>query len=181
MPRSLIAQGAAVLALALSAACGSAPLGGAAPHSPSEPGRPPSVPSASTVRSPTRTAGAPPDSTSDLPVALVGSWVETDTGTISYRLSSDTFESIEELSNVRPHGTFEIRVEQKGRAAVDGDRLILTPTTATTSQHDPEDPGDSYTGRPGELVPRIYTWHIVGPMLTLKNDAGLAITLTREP
>jgi hypothetical protein len=98
-----------------------------------------------------------------------------------YRLTPSAFESIETISDVRPRGIVEIRVTQKGEAAVDGDRLILTPTAATTSEHDPEHPADSYTDRPGELVPQIYIWHLSGPVLSLKNDAGLEITLKREP
>ena len=125
-------------------------------------------------------ASAPPSSDSDLPATLVGSWVTADTGAITYHLTSSAFESIETISDVRPHGIVEIRVTQNGGAAVDGDRLILTPTAATTSKHDPEHPADSYTDRPGELVPQIYIWHIIGPVLSLRNDAGLEITLKRE-
>ncbi len=127
-------------------------------------------------------ASAPPFSSDrDLPATLVGTWVTADTGTITYHLTSSAFESIETISDVRPHGIVEIRVTQKGGAAVDGDRLILTPTAAATSKHDPEHPADSYTDRPGQLVPQIYIWHIIGPVLSLKNDAGLEITLKREP
>jgi hypothetical protein len=169
-----------VLALALSAACGSTHLGGAALQSP-EPGRPSSAQPASTMRPPTRTASAPLTSDRDLPAALVGTWVTADTGTITYHLTSSAFESIETISDVRPHGIVEIRVTQEGSAAVDSDRLILTPTAAATSKHDPEHTADSYTDRPGELVPQIYIWHIIGPVLSLKNDAGLEITLKREP
>jgi len=132
------------------------------------------------MRPPTGISIARPRSESDLPATLVGSWVAADTGTITYHLTPSAFESIETISDVRPRGIVEIRVTQKGDAAVDGDRLILTPTAATTSEHDPEHPADSYTDRPGELVPQIYIWHISGPVLSLKNDAGLEITLKRE-
>lgn len=132
------------------------------------------------MRPPTGIPSATPRNDRDLPATLVGAWVTTDTGTITYNLTSSAFESIETISDVRPHGIVEIRVTQKGAAAVDGDRLILTPTAATTSKHDPEDPADSYTDRPGELVPQVYIWHIVGPVLSLENDAGLEIALRRE-
>ena len=181
MPRSLTAQAATVLALAISAACGSTHFGDAGPQSPSEPGGRSLAPSVSTVRPPTRMTGAPASSDSGLPAVLLGTWIAADTGTITYHLTSSTFESIETISSVRPRGIIEVRVTQKGGATADGDRLILTPTAATTSRHDPDHPEDSYTDRPGELVPQTYIWNIIGPLLSLKNDAGLEITLKREP
>jgi hypothetical protein len=154
MRRSMIARALTVLAVALSAACGSTQVGD---------------------------AGEKVDQNKDLPAALVGSWSTAGTGTIRYHLTSRDFESIETISDVRPHTTVEIRVTQKGSATVDGDRLILTPIAATTSMHDPEHPADSYTDRPGETIPQTYIWNVNGPVLSLKNDAGLEITLKREP
>jgi hypothetical protein len=173
--------GPTVLALTLSAACGTSHAGGPAPQSPSEPGSPSIARPASTLPPPTWTTSAPSGSDSDLPATLVGSWVTAGTGTITYHLTSSAFESTETISDAQPHRIVEIRVTQKGGASVDGDRLILTPTNATTSKHEPEHPEDSYTDRPGELVPQTYIWHIIGPTLSLKNDAGLEITLKREP
>ena len=72
MPRSLTAQAATVLALAISAACGSTHFGDAGPQSPSEPGGRSLAPSVSTVRPPTRMTGAPASSDSGLPAVLLG-------------------------------------------------------------------------------------------------------------
>jgi hypothetical protein len=136
---------------------------------------PPSTGAASLLPRPTDEGG--------VPVALVGSWVSSDTARtalVKYTFTASTFESLEVIVYPEPQGNLEIRVMQNGGAAVDGDQLTLTPITATTSVHDPEHPEDSYADRPAELVPRTYSWHIIDSALLLRTHTGAEITLKRQ-
>lgn len=92
------------------------------------------------------------------------------------------------LSQERPNGLFEFTSVKDGRATVDGDRLMLAPSSATVSRMDPDDPGGDYTDRPAALEPSTYRWRVDGVTLVGRApsaadglDADIAAALASGP
>lgn len=125
----------------------------------------------------------PPDPTTVIPGVLIGAWSSSGEATeIAYRFVADgRFRSVEILSQPRPRGVFEFSRMQDGQARVDGDRLVLQPTTSTTTRKDPEHPEEDYVERPGSLDERVYSWRVDGAVLFLGDATGLELTLNRQP
>jgi hypothetical protein len=163
--------GLVVLVAVLSVAC----TFGSGRSSPS----PTPTPSTATVEP----APAPATSDDALPAELVGAWSSSgDAIEIAYRFVADgRYRSAEILSQPRPRGVFEFTVVSEGRARVDGDFLILQPTTVTSTRRDPQSPEEDYTDRPMPLTERVYGWRVDGSVLRLRDDEGRAFALDRQP
>ncbi len=133
----------------------------------------------------TTTQPAPAPATSDgaLPAELVGAWSSSGGATeIAYRFVADgRYRSAEILSQPRPPGVFEFTVVSEGRARVDGDFLILQPTTVTSTRRDPQSPEEDYSDRPMPLTERVYGWRVDGSVLQLRDAEGRAFALDRQP
>ena len=128
---------------------------------------------------------APAPATSDdaLPAELVGAWSSSGDATeIAYRFVADgRYRSAEILSQLRSRGIFEFTVVSEGRARVDGDFLILQPTTVTSTRKDPQSPEEDYNNRPMPLTERMYGWRVDGSVLRLRDAEGRAFALARQP
>jgi hypothetical protein len=118
-----------------------------------------------------------------VPDVLVGAWSSSgDTAEIAYRFVADgRYRSAEIVSQPVPRGIFEFSVVQEGRARVDGDRLILQPTKATSTRHDPQSPQGDYSDRPLPLTEREYTWRVEKDVLFLRDATGHELSLERQP
>lgn len=134
---------------------------------------------------PSATTVQPAPATSDdvLPAQLVGVWSSSGDATeIAYRFVADgRYHSAEILSQPRPRGVFEFTVVSEGRARVDGDFLILQPTTVTSTRRDPQSPQEDYNDRPMPLTERVYGWRVDGSVLRLRDTEGRAFALDRQP
>jgi hypothetical protein len=158
-----------VLVAVLSLACTSGSGGSSATPTP--------TPSAATVEP------APATSDDALPAELVGAWSSSGgAAEIAYRFLVDgRYRSAEILSQPRPRGVFEFTVVSEGRARVDGDFLILQPTTVTSTRRDPQSPEEGYKDRPMPLTERVYGWRVDGSVLRLRDAEGRAFALDRQP
>jgi len=158
-----------VLVVVLSVACTS----GSGKSSPTP------TPSAATVEP----APAPVTSDDALPADLVGAWSSSGGATeIAYRFVADgRYRSAEILSQPGPRGVFEFTVVSEGQARVDGDFLILQPTTVTSTRRDPQSPEEDYNDRPMPLTERVYGWRVDGSVLRLRDAEGRAFVLDRQP
>jgi hypothetical protein len=154
-----------VLVAVLSLACTSG-SGGSSP-----------TPSAATVVS----ASAMSDDA--LPAELVGAWSSSGDGAErAYGFVADgRYRSAEILSQPGPRGVFEFTVVSEGRARVDGDFLILQPTTVTSTRRDPQSPEEDYNERPMPLTEQVYGWRVDGAVLQLRDAEGRAFALGRQP
>ena len=137
------------------------------------------TPNAATVEP----APAPATSDDALPAELVGAWSSSGDATeIAYRFVADgRYRSAEILSQPGPRGVFEFTVVSEGRARVDGDFLILQPSTVTSTRRDPQSPEEDYNDRPMPPVERVYGWRIDGSVLRLRDAEGRAFALDRQP
>lgn len=117
-----------------------------------------------------------------LPGVLVGAWSSSgDTTEIAYRFVADgRYRSTEIVSQPVPRGIFEFSVVQEGRARIEGDRLVLQPTKATSTRHHPQSPQEDYSDRPVPLTERVYTWRVEKDVLLLRDATGLELSLRRQ-
>ncbi len=118
-----------------------------------------------------------------LPGEIVGAWVTAGgDATLAYRFLSDgRYRFAALLIQPVPEGVFELTRVESGTAAVDGEVLILHPTTATTTRHHPSDPDGDYTDRPEPLTAKRYSWRLDRGVLVLVDDTGLELTFDRQP
>lgn len=137
------------------------------------------MPSATTVEP----VPAPTTSNDALPAELVGAWSSSGEATeTAYRFVADgRYRSAEILSQPRPRGVFEFAVVSEGRVRVDGDFLILRPTTVTSTRRDPQSPEEDYKDRPMPLTERVYGWRVDGSVLQLRDAEGRVFALDRQP
>jgi hypothetical protein len=118
-----------------------------------------------------------------LPGEIVGAW-ETAGGdaTLTYRFLADgRYRFAALLTQPVPEGVFELTHVESGTATVDGDALILHPSTATATRSHPGDPDGDYTDRPEPLTPKYYRWRFDHGVLLLVDEAGLELTFDRQP
>ena len=117
-----------------------------------------------------------------VPAELVGAWSSAEgDAEIAYRFLADgRYRSAQILNQLRPGGVFEFRIVQEGAMEVDGDRLVLRPTSSLKSLTDPDDPQRSYTDQPASLDPESYTWQATGSTLRLRGADGLVLTFARQ-
>jgi hypothetical protein len=117
-----------------------------------------------------------------VPAELVGAWSSAEgNAEIVYRFLADgRYKSVQILNQLRPGGVFEFRIVQEGTVEVDGNRLVLRPTSALKSMTDPDEPQRSYTDQPASLDPEPYTWQVSGSTLRLQGGDGLVLTFARQ-
>ncbi|MEV0600360.1 hypothetical protein AB0I82_13830 [Streptomyces sp. NPDC050315] len=120
-----------------------------------------------------------------LPEPLVGAWKsnpEDGTANISYRFLEDgRYEYVGLLFYPNAEGdVVEITFVQEGTARVEGNELVLSPTTATRSLKDPSDPAGDYTDQPSDLTPVRHQWEVADDALTLIGEQGEPITFERQ-
>lgn len=127
-------------------------------------------------------ATSSPESGNGFPGVLVGAWSSSgDTTEIAYRFLTDgRYRSAEILSQPVPGGLFEFSVIQDGRANVQADQLVLTPTSATGNRHHPSSPQEDYTNRALPLEERVYSWRVDGTALHLRDETGLELVLKAQ-
>jgi hypothetical protein len=129
------------------------------------------------------TTSAPSTTTSSsadgFPRALVGAWSSSgDTTEIAYRFLADgRYRSAEMLTQPVPGGLFEFSVVHDGRARVQADRLVLSPSSATGTRHHPSSPQEDYTDRALPLEQRVFVWSVTGTVLRLRDETGLELVL----
>jgi hypothetical protein len=117
-----------------------------------------------------------------VPAELVAAWSSAEgNAEIVYRFLADgRYKSVQILNQLRPGGVFEFRIVQEGIVEIDGDRLVLRPTSALKSMTDPDEPQRSYTDQPASLDPESYTWQVSGSTLRLQGGDGLVLTFARQ-
>ncbi|MCX4820926.1 hypothetical protein OG883_13605 [Streptomyces sp. NBC_01142] len=125
----------------------------------------------------------PPAVDTVIPESLAGAWEsdsEGDDATLAYRFMPDgRYRFIGLMSYAGPAGTVEITHLADGTARVDGNVLLLEPTSVTRTRQDPGDPAGNYTDQPGELTPEARVWEVAGDTLALTGDDGLRLTFQR--
>lgn len=159
----------------------------------------PPTPSASTAPVPgshgTTTPAPAPDTTGAgqeseesegvLPTSLVGAWESREDGgaaTIAYQFTADgRYKYAGLLFYPNTNGDdVEISFVAEGTARVEGEQLVLTPTTATKSRKDPADPSGDYTDQPAELTSERYRWEVGNNVLTLTDKENTQVGYERQ-
>ncbi|WP_406482601.1 hypothetical protein [Streptomyces sp. NBC_01615] len=100
---------------------------------------------------------------------------------MAYRFLPDgRYRFIGLLSYPGPSGTVQFSNLADGNASVDGNVLLLQPTSVTRTRQDPGDPAGNYTDQPDELTPETRVWEVQGDTLALTGDDGLRLTFKRQ-
>ncbi|MFJ9123473.1 hypothetical protein ACIRJS_05280 [Streptomyces sp. NPDC102340] len=125
------------------------------------------------------------EATAALPEPLVGDWESnSDTGsaTIAYRFITDgryTYAGVLQTA-VRGRPGMQVTFAAEGAARTEDGSLLLTPSKATRSLHDPDDPAADYTDQPSDLTPTRFQWEVEGDTLSLTDENGQRIQYERQ-
>ena len=132
---------------------------------------------------PAVTKDRPTPKTNGLPPELVGTWVSGEgVAEFVYVIAADgSYKHAEVLVQPREAGLFKFTIAARGTVEVDGDEIVITPTSGTKEIQDPDDPS-SNSKEPIDTSPERYSWRLdaSGTQLELTDAEGTPLTYVRE-